>query len=541
MSEFSTLDKSELYFSSAVIGQIRPSLDAGIPHPNLAHLLVLSEQQIELGCKILRDRSNLNQHQQELLGFIQFILNLHRTNVDYKSMWEANGEPKGPLFVFVFIDNYEDQSSWEHFLVNPQNVHHVDIREEDREQILQEMQSCSPDAMKVNYLHPQKTKEFGSKFLMEIWHVIPTETTNALVDTFAEKYSTIFASCRSKPFDLKAHSDLIIDLISYNRSDIFRAAIESYSIDNSLEPQDLDWNQFIVRIWDLISKCDTQGFAKAVMSDKSTDETTLMLFRMNDTPEAAEYSDTYGPITKITKSIANDFLKDLQNEDSADSENEYAIDLYHRLIEIIDEQDDGGLHYMFMHEAWMYDHETPFVCVVKVPETKYISDDETLEVLRSILGVQDPVSMDLQTRNEKTRFNDFFNIDEEKLIAAFLQLSAEEKSPHFDDLFAFLINSRRYSSAYQKSGELFNRFGSDMEPVLINIQMDAERHTGKLALGAFTLERLKIMSSSEESTFWTEHYLPRLMRLEKGQMLLLFTDDEMSQAYGFPFDIMFIQ
>ena len=101
MSDFSELGKSELYFSSKVIGQIRPSLDAGIPLPNLAHLLIFSEEQIELGCKILRDRFNLNQHQQELLKFIQFVLNLHRTNVDYKSMWEANGKPTGPLFVFV--------------------------------------------------------------------------------------------------------------------------------------------------------------------------------------------------------------------------------------------------------------------------------------------------------------------------------------------------------------------------------------------------------------------------------------------------------
>lgn len=538
MSDFSELGKSELYFSSKVIGQIRPSLDAGIPLPNLAHLLIFSEEQIELGCKILRDRFNLNQHQQELLKFIQFVLNLHRTNVDYKSMWEANGKPTGPLFVFVFIDNYEDQSSWEHFLVNPLNVNQIDIREEDREQILEEMQRCSSNEMKVNYLYPQKTKEFGSKFLMEIWHVIPTQMANDLVDAFAEKYSTIFASCRSKPFDLKAHSDLIIDLLSYNRSDIFRAAIESYSIHHQLEPQDLDWNQFIIRIWDLLSKLEASGFAQAVMNENITNETTVMLFRMLDAPEAAEYRETYGPITKITKSIANDLLKDLQTEGS---ENQYEKDLYQRLIEIINERDDGGLHYMFMHEVWMHDHQAPFVCVVKVPELKYINTDETIEVLRSILGVYDPVSMDVKTRAEVTRVNDFFDIDEETLITAYNEFPPDDKTPHFDDLFAFLINSRRYSTAYNKSGELFNRFGSDKEPVLVNIQMDAERHTGKLALGAFTLERLKIMAASEENSSWAEHYLPRLMRLEKGQILLLFTDDEMSRAYGFPFDIMFTQ
>jgi hypothetical protein len=541
MSDFSTLDKSELYFSSKVIGQIRPSLDVGIPLPNLAHLLVFSEPQIELGCKILRDRFNLNQHQLDLLDFIQFILKLHRTDVDYLSMWQANGEPTGPLFVYVFIDNYEDQSSWEHFLINPYNVHEMDIREEDREHILKEIQSCSPDAMKVNYLYPQKTDEHGSKFLMEIWHVIPTQTTNALVQNFAQKFSTIFASFRAKPFDLKVHSDLVIDLISYNRSDLLRAAVESYSIEHSLEPKDLDWNQFIIRIWELIVKCEMNGFAKSVKNDDSTNETILMLFRMMDAPEAAEYRETYGPITKITKSIASDFLEELKNKDPDDSGDQYSIDLYHRLIEIIDERDDGGLHYMFMHEEWMDDHQTPFVCVVKVPEVKYITDNETLEVLRSTLGVYDPVSLDVKTRNEKTRIDEFVDIDEEKLIQVFQQFPQEEKAPHFDDLFAFLINSRRYSSAYQKSKELFHRFGSDKEPVLINIQMDAERLTGKLAIGAFTLERLKTMASSEDNATWAEHYLPRLMKLNKGQLLLLYTDDEMSRLYGFPFDIMYTQ
>ena len=160
------------------------------------------------------------------------------------------------------------------------------------------------------------------------------------------------------------------------------------------------------------------------------------------------------------------------------------------------------------------------------------------EIVRAILGIEDPVSIPAEERRKQSRSKEFFNLDENDLVQAYDSIPVREKQPHFDSLFEFLINVRRYADAYQKSGELWKAFGDCETPQLVNIQMDAERHTGRLAIARFTREKLVEIIEDPRQKMWAEFYIPRLDSLEGKIMVLLFTDDEKSQVFGFPFDVM---
>ena len=69
--------------------------------------------------------------------------------------------------------------------------------------------------------------------------------------------------------------------------------------------------------------------------------------------------------------------------------------------------------------------------------------------------------------------------------------------------------------------------------------MDAERYMGNLAIARFTRERLVELSKNPRQKTWAESYINRLDSLEGKIMILLFTDDDKSRVFGFPFDVMF--
>ena len=165
-------------------------------------------------------------------------------------------------------------------------------------------------------------------------------------------------------------------------------------------------------------------------------------------------------------------------------------------------------------------------------------EEDTINIVRAILGIEDPVSIPSEERQKQTRANEFFNAEEEDLVRAYLSIPVREKQPHFDSLFEFLINVRRYANAYQESGELWKAFGDCVTPQLVNIQVDAERHTGKLLIARYTREKLFELSKDLRQKMWAEFYIPRLDSLDGKIMILLFTDDEKSRVFGFPFDVM---
>ena len=124
------------------------------------------------------------------------------------------------------------------------------------------------------------------------------------------------------------------------------------------------------------------------------------------------------------------------------------------------------------------------------------------------------------------------------MVEAFSTIQNELKHPYTDDLFVFMMNVRRYSTAYSDSGELWRAFDDCDHPQLVNIQMDAERHTGQLVIGRFTKEKLLELRENPTQQLWAEFYLSHLDNLSGKIMILLFTDDEMSRMHGFPFDVM---
>jgi hypothetical protein len=160
------------------------------------------------------------------------------------------------------------------------------------------------------------------------------------------------------------------------------------------------------------------------------------------------------------------------------------------------------------------------------------------ELLLKTLGVIDPVSMSEIERQDATQAQDFFSIPEEDLVQAYSSLGRSLKLPHMDDLFVFLINVRRYSEAYQESGELWTMFEECTEPQLVVIHMDQARNTEHVGISQFKEEQLIEMSHNERFEMWAQHHLVRLKRYEGKIMLLLFTDDEMSKRHGFPFDVL---
>ena len=71
-----------------------------------------------------------------------------------------------------------------------------------------------------------------------------------------------------------------MQVVKFDRTEIIRAAVEQHSIREPLHPSDLDWNQFIIRIWDVLTKMFNEGFHRAIMADQVDNETTIMWFRM---------------------------------------------------------------------------------------------------------------------------------------------------------------------------------------------------------------------------------------------------------------------
>ena len=135
-------------------------------------------------------------------------------------------------------------------------------------------------------------------------------------------------------------------------------------------------------------------------------------------------------------------------------------------------------------------------------------------VLMNMLGVEDPVSLPPEERIKATSVEEFFDAEESDLVEAYSTIQNELKHPYTDDLFVFLMNVRRYSMAYGESGELWTAFGDYDNPQLVNIQIDAERHTGRLVIGRFTREKLLQLKEDPKQQLWAEFYLSRLDTLK---------------------------
>ena len=128
------------------------------------------------------------------------------------------------------------------------------------------------------------------------------------------------------------------------------------------------------------------------------------------------------------------------------------------------------------------------------------------EIVRAMLGIDDPVSLPSEERHKQTRASEFFNAEEDDLVQAYLSIPVREKQPHFDSLFEFLINVRRYADAYQTSGELWinreKQHVSNGPPKTIFINFSLTLVSGLLR-ATFQIEEIRM----PEHSIWT-HIFP---------------------------------
>jgi hypothetical protein len=361
--------KDELYFASKGLMQLQPSIADGFPHDYLFPLLTFSEKDMENIVELYFRRFNLSEGQKELLLFIQQVHLIHRQKMDYTHVWHRTGRIDGPLFVFIFMDDYDDQNGWEYRYVNSESILEANMSEEDRTRIIEEMKRSSSQRMKLNFLYTDKTEQFpDQKFLMEIWSTLPSDDNLDTLQYTAQQFGEVFDSLQSENFDLRTHSKLVQKLLDEDRGDIFRVGLELLSVDRPLTALEFDYNQFMVRNWELVRNARHSELVDAWREGE--DSTILMMFRMNDTEEAAQYRDTYGPIVRLTRPVITELLEELiEEKNSADEEELFQIDyhirLYQRNLELINEMEDGSFNLLFLHEGWLHEHGVPFACLVE--------------------------------------------------------------------------------------------------------------------------------------------------------------------------------
>jgi hypothetical protein len=360
----SELTKDELYFASKGLMQLQPSIVEGWPQGHLFPLLIFSENDLQNIVDLYCRRFNLSQGQQELLGFIQQIHRIHRQDMDYERLWRQGGSMPGPLFVFIFMDNYHDQSGWEIQYVNPHNIDEVEMLEEDRIRIIEEMKQSTPNRMKLNFLYLEKSQRFSDqKFLMEVWVTLPTEENEILLDQSAARFEAVFDIIKDDSATGYKRSAVLQPLIEEDRGDLLRVGLERLSTKRPLTAAEFDYQQFIVRIWELVRLSREPGVVDAWRSGEQ--ETLLMVFRMNDSEDAKEYRNTYGPIVRLTKEAASlHHAKTLQAKESAIEEDtvflDYELELFEGFLRLFEKFDQGGIHLMFLHETWWQTHDLPF-------------------------------------------------------------------------------------------------------------------------------------------------------------------------------------
>ena len=91
-----------------------------------------------------------------------------------------------------------------------------------------------------------------------------------------------------------------------------RVALERMSLEAELEPLFLVYSQFMARVADLIGRSKIPEVAEEWRGEEK--ETMLMMFRMTDSEEMAQYRDTYGPIMRLTRTEITDYVAQLEQE-----------------------------------------------------------------------------------------------------------------------------------------------------------------------------------------------------------------------------------
>ena len=360
-----------MFFLSKAITLLRPSIHEGWPIGHIYPILSFSESIIQETVNFFEEKFNLSSGQLELLKFIQQVHRIHRNEIDYQVFWKEQGQPNGPLFLFIFMDNYHDQTNWSYQVLTRENLAEAELRDDDRERIEAEMEVSPAHRFKINFLFVEKSEQYPEqKFLMEIWQFMPSDENEEKMKQLLADYATMFQSLRSEPFDIHTHSALVLNLLDSYPGDFLRVALERMSMESELEPHFLVYSQFMARVADLIGRSKIPEVAEGWRGEEK--ETMLIMFRMTDSEEMAQYRDTYGPIMRLTRTEITDYLSQLEQEiPSVEDEEQiwwlnYEKRLYERNLELIGEMEDGSLNLLFLHEGWLHEHGVPFACLAQM-------------------------------------------------------------------------------------------------------------------------------------------------------------------------------
>ena len=367
-----TAKESDMFFLSKAIALLRPSVNEGWPIGHIYPILSFSETIMQHTVDFFEKKFNITPGQLELLKFIQHVHRIHRNEINYREFWNAQGRPHGPYFLFIFMDDYYDQTNWHYQTVTLENLSEAILTDEDRERIEAELKISPSHRFKINFLFVEKSERFPEqKFLMEIWAPMPSDDNESLIRQVQDDFEKIFQSLRKEPFDVHAHSALVLNHFESYPGDFLRTALERMSMEKELEPLHLVYNQFFARVADLIGRSKIPEVVDGWRREEEEGETILMMFRMTEDEEFAEYRDTYGPILRLTRTEITDYLDKLEQEKPTANDDQrvridYEIRLYQRNLELIDEMEKGSLNLLFLHEEWLHEHGVPFALISTV-------------------------------------------------------------------------------------------------------------------------------------------------------------------------------
>ncbi len=362
--------ESDMFFLSKAIALLRPSVNEGWPIGHIYPILSFSETIMQYTVDFFDKKFNITPGQLELLKFIQHVHRIHRNEIDYRAFWNAQGRPDGPYFLFIFMDDYFDQTNWHYQAVTLENLSEAILTDEDRERIEAELKISPLHRFKINFLFVEKSERFPEqKFLMEIWAPMPSDENEVRIRQVQHDFEKIFQSLRKEPFDVHAHSALVLNHFESYPGDFLRTALERMSMEKELEPLHLAYNQFFARVGELIGRSKIPEVVDAWRGEY--EDTMLMMFRMSDAEEDAEFRDTYGPIFRLTRTEITDYLDKLEKEKPTANDDQivgidYEIRLYQRNLELIDEMEEGSLNLLFLHEGWLHEYGVPFALISTV-------------------------------------------------------------------------------------------------------------------------------------------------------------------------------
>ena len=143
------------------------------------------------------------------------------------------------------MDNYHDQTNWQYQVIT-RRLAEADLMDEDRQTIRAETQ-------------PRSSFQGQFPLCREIETIPRTKILDGNLATHAlgcsskienetvDDYAIMFQSLRSEPFDIHAHSALVLNLLDSYPGDFLRVALERMSMEAELEPHFLVYSQFMAR------------------------------------------------------------------------------------------------------------------------------------------------------------------------------------------------------------------------------------------------------------------------------------------------------